>query len=154
MVSGVDMVFVDHIQGLRADGITMSQERELLNAVTAGLKTVAGNLNVPIMAISHIRRPGDEMVMSRPSIRSAHGSSSVEKDSDAIFTLCPVRIDGTNDRPVVTEFASRVEFLEQQKTGMVGMEVVVQKSRDGGSPKALFWLDYRRGGQWHYIKGG
>lgn len=149
MVSGVDVVFVDHIQGLRAEGIPMSKERELINAVTSGIKQIAGELDVPIVQISHIHRPGDETSLSRPTIRQAHGSGSIERDSDVVYSIYPVRITMRADGSWRSEdFTSRTEFLEQQKTGKVAMELMVQKSRGGGSPREVYWMNYRRGGQW------
>lgn len=154
MTSGVDCVFVDHIQGMRAEGIPMSKERELINAVTSGLKTIAGELDIPIVAISHIHRPGDETSMARPTIRQAHGSGSIERDSDSIISLYPVSITTRADGSwLPSDFADRLGFLNQQKTGKVAMEIMIQKSRAGGSARDIYWLDYSKGGIWIPLDG-
>ena len=149
MTSGVDVVMADHIQGLRAEGISMAKEREMLNSVTAGIKQIAGDLDVPILQISHIHRPGDDTSMIRPTLRQAHGSGSIERDSDAVLSIYPVAITTRADGSwLPSDFADRAGFLRQQRTGRVAMEIMVQKSRAGGSARAIYWLDYSKGGLW------
>jgi len=149
-LGGVDMVFIDHIQGLKAKGLGQGQERELIRTITAYTKALALNLDLPIMQISHTSRSG-ETEMTRPSLSDGYGSGSIEQDSDAVFSIHPQIY--SEESKSLTNFPNRESYNKyKSKYGKVAMEILWQKSRSGGSPTGLFYLDFNVGGRWVKIE--
>lgn len=149
-MSGANVVLIDHIQGLRAKGLSMSKERELLNEITAATKAMSMNLDIPVMQISHVRRPATGEV-TRPMLSDGHGSGSIERDSDAVFSLHP--IDMAASGTGFANFASREQMEERRKkNGKIAIEVLWQKARMGGSPRSIYWLNQQVGGRWFKLQ--
>jgi len=145
---GANVVFIDHIQGLRAKGLDMSKERELINEVTSFTKAMAMDLEIPVMQISHIHRQAKGEI-TRPEMADAHGSGSIERDSDSVFSLHPVV---RSEFGAVTNFASREAYNKHKdEKGGVHMEVMWHKSRSGGSPYAIYFMSSKTGGNWEKV---
>lgn len=88
MIHGVRVIALDHIQHVTVDGAAGVQRIE---AVTAGAKSLAMNLDVPWLQISH---PNRESARSGVlDIHSGKGGSSIEQDTNVFVALTPVRFE-------------------------------------------------------------
>jgi replicative DNA helicase len=82
---GIKAIFVDYAQLLEAKGYNTSYER--VSAVSRGLKAMALELGVPVIAAAQVGRKADERSDTRPKMSDLKDSGSLEQDADIIILL-------------------------------------------------------------------
>jgi replicative DNA helicase len=94
---GLDLIIVDYIQLAGGDG-GKYQNRELeVSAVSRGLKYLARELNVPIVAAAQLSRAVEQRAVKTPILSDLRESGSLEQDAYAvIFIHAPEMEDKQN----------------------------------------------------------
>jgi replicative DNA helicase len=90
--SPLSLIVVDYLQLVRGDG--QSREREVAS-VSAGLKALAKELDVPVIALSQFNREAGKG--GKPSMSQLRDSGSLEQDADIVILLW--REDKDSDNP-------------------------------------------------------
>jgi replicative DNA helicase len=83
---GLDLVVVDNIQIMRGDGKFGSRREELAN-VSNNLKRVAKELEVPLIAISHLSRECERRGDPEPNLSDLKETGDIEQDADIVMLL-------------------------------------------------------------------
>lgn len=83
---GLALVVVDYLQLMRSGERGLSREQEVA-AISRGLKGLAKELMVPVMALSQLNRAAEKSSDKRPSMADLRESGQIEQDSDAILLL-------------------------------------------------------------------
>ncbi len=85
---GLDMVFIDYLQLLRPIEKIKNRSREQeIAEITASLKSICKELQVPIMALSQLNRELEKRADKRPILSDLRESGAIEQDADIILTL-------------------------------------------------------------------
>jgi replicative DNA helicase len=82
---GVKIIFVDYIQKIEVSGD--AKRHEQVGIVVRGLKSLARELNVPIVALAQVKREVENRNDKRPNMGDISDSSEVEKEADQVITL-------------------------------------------------------------------
>lgn len=82
---GVKALFVDYIQKIDVPGDVKPTER--VGIVTRGLKSLARELNIPVIALAQVKREVETRSCKIPTMGDISDSSEVEKEADQIMTL-------------------------------------------------------------------
>jgi len=83
---GLDLIVVDYIQLLQGSSKRASEGRvQEVTEITTGLKALAKELNVPIMALSQLSRQVESRDDKRPQLSDLRESGSIEQDADVVM---------------------------------------------------------------------
>ena len=81
----IRLIVVDYLQ-LMHGGRTESRVQEVSD-ISAGLKSIAKELNVPVLALSQLSRESERRTDRRPQLSDLRDSGSIEQDSDIVLFL-------------------------------------------------------------------
>lgn len=96
MVRGLKLLVVDYIQLCSGEGDTRSAQ---IGAISRGLKALAKEMGICVIALSQLNRKVDERPGRQPIMSDLRDSGEIEQDADVIVFLWPVRDFG--DRRIV-----------------------------------------------------
>jgi replicative DNA helicase len=122
LMGGVDLVLVDYLQLMGGDGRGHENRNAIVTEISRGLKTLAGDFNVPVVAAAQLSREVERRTPAIPMLSDLRDSGSIEQDADVVTFLYRPRPE-KGKRP----------------SGLV--KLLVAKNRNG--PLATAWLRMR-----------
>lgn len=82
----LDLVIIDYLQLLTADGRPQNRQQEI-SEISRALKIMAKDLNIPIIALSQLSRGVETRENKRPMLSDLRESGSIEQDADSVMFL-------------------------------------------------------------------
>ena len=86
MEHGLDMIMVDYLQLMSADGHVENRQNEV-SEISRNLKSIAKELNVPLVALAQLSRAGAQRSDKRPILSDLRDSGAIEQDADVVLFL-------------------------------------------------------------------
>ena len=83
-IYGLDMVVIDYIQLMSATNFREGRVQEI-SAITQGLKALAKELSVPVLALSQLSRAVEQRDDKKPQLSDLRESGSIEQDADVVM---------------------------------------------------------------------
>jgi replicative DNA helicase len=143
---GLDLLVVDYIQLLSGSGKRAAEGRvQEVTEITTGLKALAKELAVPIIALSQLSRQVESRDDKRPQLSDLRESGSIEQDADVVMFVFREEyyLKNREPRPGTEE-----HFKWQAEMDLVHgkAEVIIGKQRHGptGTVKMQFKADVTR----------
>lgn len=123
------LIVVDYIQLMQSDSRRGGNRVQEVSEITTGLKALAKELNVPILALSQLSRQVENREDKRPQLSDLRDSGSIEQDADVVLFV--YRDDYYLDRqePDVTDVMKHSEWQAKVASAKGKAEVIVAKSR-------------------------
>jgi replicative DNA helicase len=127
---GLNLIVVDYLQLLSGGGRGDTNRVQEITEITTGLKALAKELTVPIIALSQLSRQVEQREDKRPQLSDLRESGSIEQDADVVMFVFREEYYVERQKPSEGD----PKFLEwQQKMMAVSgrAEVIIGKQRHG-----------------------
>jgi len=146
---GLGLIIVDYLQLLRPSAQNKAIENRVqeVSDITRGLKAIAKELDVPVLACAQLSRAVEQREDKRPMLADLRESGSIEQDADVVMFIYREeyylsRAQPTH-RPDETEekYNDRYERWQKRFNEVFGLgEVIIAKQRHGpiGTIKLAF----------------
>jgi replicative DNA helicase len=97
--AGLDMIIVDYLQLMQSNVQSRDANRvQEVSDISRGLKALARELQVPVVALSQLSRQTEMRENREPRLSDLRESGALEQDSDLVIFLWRERERGTDDR--------------------------------------------------------
>ena len=118
----IKIIFIDYLQLMAGNGRTDNRQQEISD-ISRALKSLARELNIPIIALSQLNRSVEQREDHRPVLSDLRESGAIEQDADVVM------------------FIYRDEYYHKDSEDPGLAEVIIAKQRNGaiGTIK-LVWL--------------
>ena len=127
---GLDAIFVDYLQLVRPASAKDSRVNEV-SEITQGLKAIAKELDIPVVALSQLSRQVENREDKRPQLSDLRESGSIEQDADVVMFVFREEYYKEREKPGDHD----LEKLAQWQTEMEALhgkaEIVIGKQRHG-----------------------
>ena len=118
----LDCVMIDYLQKMEADRHSDSKQQEI-SEISQALKTLARELEIPVIALSQLSRAVEKRDDKRPMLSDLRESGAIEQDADVVM------------------FLYRDEYYNPDTEKKNIAEVIVAKQRNGATGSVeLVWL--------------
>jgi len=127
---GLDVLVVDYLQLLSGTRTRQDNRVQELTEITTGLKALAKDLNVPILALSQLSRQVEQRDDKRPQLSDLRESGSIEQDADVVMFVYREEyyLKNKEPRPGSDE---HIEWMTQMERAHGRAEVIIGKQRHG-----------------------
>lgn len=132
---GVGIIFIDYIQLMELSG--KGTKNDDVGEISRGLKVLAKELNVPIIALSQLSRKVENRTGNRPVLADLRDSGTLEQDADMVIFVY---------RP--EEYG--MEYYSDDTSTREVAELIIAKFRGGsvGSVKTRFRKEFTQFSDW------
>jgi len=96
--SGLDMLIVDYLQLMQSNFVSRDANRvQEVSEISRGLKALARELDVPVVALSQLSRQAEMRESKEPRLSDLRESGSIEQDADLVMFLWREKERGAED---------------------------------------------------------
>ncbi|MGY6708897.1 MAG: replicative DNA helicase [Rhizobiaceae bacterium] len=143
---GLDVIVVDYVQLMQGSSAKSSQNRvQEITEITTGLKALAKELNVPIIALSQLSRQVESRDDKRPQLSDLRESGSIEQDADVVLFVFREEYYIANREPEPGT-QEHLDWQTKLEAARGRAEVIIAKQRHGptGSVSLGFQAEFTR----------
>ena len=126
---GLDLVVIDYIQLMTASKAYEGRVQEI-SEITQGLKALAKELSVPVLALSQLSRAVEQRDDKKPQLSDLRESGSIEQDADVVMFVYreAYYLERKEPRPATVEHA---EWQAKMNEVTNLAEIIIGKQRHG-----------------------
>ena len=127
---GLDMIVVDYIQLMRGSFNNKDGRVQEISEITQGLKAIAKELSVPVVALSQLSRAVEQRDDKKPQLSDLRESGSIEQDADVVMFVYreAYYLERKEPRPATVEHA---EWQAKMNEVSNLAEIIIGKQRHG-----------------------
>jgi replicative DNA helicase len=127
---GLDVLMVDYLQLVRPGSSRESRVNEV-SEITQGLKAIAKELDIPVIALSQLSRQVEQREDKRPQLADLRESGSIEQDADVVMFVYREEYYVEREKPSEDKLEEMAAWQERMERLHGKAEVVIGKQRHG-----------------------
>ena len=124
----MSLFIVDYAQLLRAKAATRYEE---ITKISIALKALAGQLDVPVLALSQLSRALESRDDKRPMLSDLRESGQLEQDADAVMFCFREQYYLEREEPDLRDEEAHSEWRKAHEAARNRLEIIVAKQRQG-----------------------
>ena len=151
---GIDLIIIDYLQLMSSTNKSKNDGRvQEISEITRGLKSIAKELNIPIIALSQLSRQVEQREDKRPQLSDLRESGTIEQDSDVVMFIFresyylermePIKKPDETEEKYQERTSRWIELCEKAHGTA---EIIIAKQRHGpiGTIKTHFESNYTK----------
>lgn len=127
---GLDVLFIDYLQLVRPATAKDSRVNEV-SEITQGLKAIAKELDIPVIALSQLSRQVESREDKRPQLSDLRESGSIEQDADAVMFVYREEYYAEREKPSEEKLDQMNDWQQRMDRCAGKAEVIIGKQRHG-----------------------
>ncbi len=140
---GLGLIVIDYLQLMRPAAGTKPENRVLeISQITQGLKAIAKELEVPVLALSQLSRAVESREDKRPQLSDLRESGTIEQDADVVMFIYRDEYYMQQKEPKIIAFENEQKFHDAHQKWQSDMsnvynkaELIIGKQRHGPTGK-------------------
>ena len=142
---GLDLIVVDYIQLMSAGSRRYDGRVQEISEITQGLKALAKELNVPVLALSQLSRAAEQRDDKRPQLSDLRESGSIEQDADVVMFVYREEYYLERKEPKLGSI-EHAEWQSKMNEILGSADIIIGKQRHGptGNVKVEFEAIYTK----------
>jgi replicative DNA helicase len=137
----IGLIVVDYLQLIESSRRAENRVQEITE-VTKGLKTLAKELDIPVVALAQLSRGVDNRDDKRPVLSDLRESGSIEQDADVVMFIYREEYYLKSREPDVGT-SDHTQWMEKMERAHNRAEIMVEKHRHGPTNKVELFFDER-----------
>jgi replicative DNA helicase len=129
MEKGLDLMIIDYLQLMEGRGKNSDNRVQEIAEISRGLKGIARELNIPVIALSQLSRAVEATKPAIPKLSHLRDSGSIEQDADIVLFIYRKAAD--------RNFSIEELTPEERHKG----EIFIAKHRNGPTGKVDLFFD-------------
>ena len=140
---GIGMIVVDYLQLLQGSGKNSGDNRvQDISEISRGLKQLAKELHVPVLALSQLSRAVEQREDKRPQLSDLRESGSIEQDADIVMFVYREDYYLAAKQPA-DDHPDFPKWQEEMGRAYGKAEIIIAKQRHGATGKVKVKFDSR-----------
>jgi len=127
---GLDVLIVDYLQLVRGTGRSENRVNEI-SEITMGLKAIAKELDIPVIALSQLSRQVENRDDKRPQLSDLRESGSIEQDADVVMFVFREEYYAEREKPSDDRLDEMAVWQDRMEKLHGRAEVIIGKQRHG-----------------------
>ena len=139
---GLRMLVVDYLQLLHGSSRKANESRvQEISEITQGLKAIAKELNIPVIALSQLSRAVEQREDKRPQLSDLRESGSIEQDADVVMFIYREEYYLVRKQPPEEKATEHAAWQAEMEAARNITEIFVAKQRNGPVDKVKLRFD-------------
>ena len=127
---GLDVLIIDYLQLVRPASAKDSRVNEV-SEITQGLKAIAKELDIPVIALSQLSRQVENRDDKRPQLADLRESGSIEQDADVVMFVFREEYYKEREKPGDHDLEKMALWQDEMERLHGKAEIVIGKQRHG-----------------------
>ncbi|OUS22027.1 replicative DNA helicase [Litorivita pollutaquae] len=128
---GLDVLIIDYLQLVRGTPATQGNRVQEIGEISMGMKAIAKELNIPVIALSQLSRQVESRDDKRPQLSDLRESGSIEQDADVVMFVFREEYYKEREKPGDHELDKMAAWQDDMERLHGKAEVIIGKQRHG-----------------------